>query len=143
MESQFKVIHHCHRSSPAVSPWRLQLLTEWQNQWNHIPNTNKLKAIKPTIEYWATSNQNKRFQEVILTRMRIGHTRITHNHLFTKTDPPLCQCGAALSVRHILSCHHHDNIRNSLDTPPSLEDNAAGVESLFLYLQRLNLYHMV
>ncbi|KAI5742865.1 hypothetical protein M8J77_012058 [Diaphorina citri] len=75
--------------------------------------------------------------------MRIGHTRITHNHLFTKTDPPFCQCGAALSVRHILSCQQHENIRNSLDTPPSLEDNAAGVESLFLYLQRLNLYHMV
>ncbi|KAI5742864.1 hypothetical protein M8J77_012058 [Diaphorina citri] len=150
-----EIVDEAARNAASIDPYKLctpedlkpfisfLIKSEWQNQWNHIPNTNKLKAIKPTIEHWATSNQNKRLQEVILTRMRIGHTRITHNHLFTKTDPPFCQCGAALSVRHILSCQQHENIRNSLDTPPSLEDNAAGVESLFLYLQRLNLYHMV
>ncbi|KAI5715377.1 hypothetical protein M8J77_015106 [Diaphorina citri] len=117
--------------------------TEWQNQWNNVPSTNKLKSIRPYIKHWNTSNQDRRIKEVILTRMRIGHTRLTHNHLFTKSAPPICQCGAPLSVRHILSCHRHDHIRSSLHPPPSLGDDEEGVTSLFTYLQQLDIYHMI
>ncbi|KAI5747085.1 hypothetical protein M8J77_010891 [Diaphorina citri] len=81
--------------------------TDWQNQWNNVANTNKLKAIRPHIKQWNTSNQRSTIKEVILTRMRLGHTRLTHNHLFTKSDPPICQCGAPLTVRHLLSCPRH------------------------------------
>ncbi|KAI5754024.1 hypothetical protein M8J77_005133 [Diaphorina citri] len=75
--------------------------------------------------------------------MRIGHTRLKHNFLFTKTDPPLCQCGDRLTVRHLMSCRLHDQVRSSLQPPPSLDDSAEGANSLFLYLKRLNLYHMI
>ncbi|KAI5754616.1 hypothetical protein M8J77_010061 [Diaphorina citri] len=117
--------------------------SEWQSLWDNIPNTNKLKNIRPSIKAWKTSDQDKRYQEVILSRMRIGHTRLTHNHLFTKTDPPLCQCGDLVTVRHLLSCRLHNQVRSSLHPPPSLDDNPEGVNSLFIYLKRLNLYHMI
>ncbi|KAI5708247.1 hypothetical protein M8J77_018932 [Diaphorina citri] len=116
---------------------------EWQIQWDNVPNTNKLKSIKPLIVHWNTSNQDNRTQEIVLTRMRIGHTRITHSFLFTKTDPPTCECGAHLSVRHILTCNRHDQIRSSLPHPPSLTDSDEGVKSLFKYLQDINIYHLI
>ncbi|KAI5735508.1 hypothetical protein M8J77_019341 [Diaphorina citri] len=47
--------------------------SEWQSLWDNVPNTNKLKTIRPSIKAWQTSDQNKRFQEVILSRLRIGH----------------------------------------------------------------------
>uniref|UniRef100_A0A8D8RZ79 Uncharacterized protein n=1 Tax=Cacopsylla melanoneura TaxID=428564 RepID=A0A8D8RZ79_9HEMI len=107
--------------------------TEWQNSWNNIAN-NKLKSIKPRIEPWVTSNQDKRILEIVLTRMRIGHTRLTHSFLFTRSDPPSCACGAPLTVLHVLSCPRHDLIRSSLSSPPSLGDSAEGVKCLFQYL---------
>ncbi|KAL1446356.1 hypothetical protein WDU94_009861, partial [Cyamophila willieti] len=115
----------------------------WQDQWNNVSNTNKLKLIKPIIQSWPTSNQKERYAEIVLTRMRIGHTRLTHSYLFTRTDPPLCQCGEPVTVRHILSCFRHSNIRDSLPTPPSLDDNAEGVKSLLKYLQLLNMHHLI
>ncbi|KAI5735926.1 hypothetical protein M8J77_024290 [Diaphorina citri] len=116
---------------------------EWQDQWNLVPNTNKLKSIKPLIVNWNTSTQDNRTKEVVLTRMRIGHTRLTHSFLFTKSDPPTCSCGEHLSVRHILSCHRHDQIRSSLPHPPSLADDVEGVKSLFSYLQKIDIYHLI
>uniref|UniRef100_A0A8D8UMM8 RNase H type-1 domain-containing protein n=1 Tax=Cacopsylla melanoneura TaxID=428564 RepID=A0A8D8UMM8_9HEMI len=118
-------------------------LKSWQQDWNNVSNTNKLKTIKPMIQTWQTSNQEKRYQEIVLTRMRIGHTRATHSYLFTRTDPPLCQCGEPVTVRHIMSCLRHTNTRNSLPTPPTLEDNTEGVKSLFKYLKLLNMYHLI
>ncbi|KAL1448632.1 hypothetical protein WDU94_012221, partial [Cyamophila willieti] len=52
--------------------------TRWQNSWNSIPSTNKLKQTKPLVDPWDSSNRNTRVEEVVLTRVRIGHTRLTH-----------------------------------------------------------------
>ncbi|KAI5746833.1 hypothetical protein M8J77_007907 [Diaphorina citri] len=116
---------------------------EWQDQWNLVPVSNKLKSIKPLITNWDTSNQENRTKEITLTRMRIGHTRLTHGFIFTKTDPPICPCGERLSVRHILTCHRHAQIRASLPHPPSLADDVEGVKSLFTYLQKIDIYHLI
>uniref|UniRef100_A0A8D8VSU1 RNase H type-1 domain-containing protein n=1 Tax=Cacopsylla melanoneura TaxID=428564 RepID=A0A8D8VSU1_9HEMI len=64
--------------------------TRWQNSWNDIPLSNKLKQLKPFVEPWDSSNRNSRIEEVIITRIRIGHTRLTHNHLFTRSPQPIC-----------------------------------------------------
>ncbi|XP_042904076.1 uncharacterized protein [Parasteatoda tepidariorum] len=48
----------------------------WQNDWeNEI--SNKLHDIKPSIESYKSLNLSRK-QEVILNRLRIGHSRITH-----------------------------------------------------------------
>ncbi|KAI5714694.1 hypothetical protein M8J77_003910 [Diaphorina citri] len=80
-----------------------------QTSWNNQINGNKLKRIKPVVENWASSNRDTRYEEVALARMRIGHTRLTHSHLFTRSPQPTCRCGEPLTVAHILIC--------SLDTP--------------------------
>ena len=46
--------------------------SEWQKEWEN--NTRKLHYIKPHIEEWESCRQ----YEVNLSRIRIGHTRLTH-----------------------------------------------------------------
>ena len=52
----------------------------WLSTWNEVTN-NKLRSIKNCIIQWPSSSQRIRHDEVILTRLRIGHTRVTHRFL--------------------------------------------------------------
>lgn len=43
-----------------------------------------------------------RKDKVVLTRLRIGHTLLTHKHLFDREPAPTCQqCNCLLSIEHI------------------------------------------
>ena len=75
----------------------------WNLEWQNIAG-NKLRDIKDSIYPWKSSNQKTRKQSIILTRLRIGHTKLTHQYLMEKTHQPYCQsCIVPLSIRHILS----------------------------------------
>ena len=72
--------------------------------WNNEPVNNKLKTIKTTIGPWNSSIQDRR-TEVILTRLRIGHTRYTHEYLMSMPHdnvPHFRICNVQLTVKHIL-----------------------------------------
>ena len=54
-------------------------------------STSKLHYIKPRIEEWESAYKSCRKYEVQLSRIRIGHTRLTHGHLMSRNDqPPTC-----------------------------------------------------
>ena len=78
--------------------------TAWQNEWDNESNNNKLKQIKPFISSWASSNQSDRKAEVLLTRLRIGHSRLTHDYLMSTPhgDVPRCRCNSTLTIKHLL-----------------------------------------
>ncbi|GBN71036.1 hypothetical protein AVEN_82692-1 [Araneus ventricosus] len=81
--------------------FKLLLYTEWQEQWN-VETGNKRHAIKPTVQSWPSLKNRK--ADTILTRLRVGHTRVTHRHLLLGEQAPMCsQCNCTLSVHHILS----------------------------------------
>ena len=78
---------------------------KWQMMWNETSENNKLKQIKPIVGKWASSFQKDRRTEVVLSRLRIGHTLLTHGYLMnTQHDPiPQCtQCRTTLTIKHIL-----------------------------------------
>ena len=58
-----------------------------------------------------------RKDEVVIHRLRIGHTRLTHKYLMEdpfKQEPPcnFCKSGTLLTVEHIMiKCRHFDHIR--------------------------------
>ena len=56
--------------------------SEWQREWEN--NTSKLKQIKPRIEEWESAHRSCRQYEVKLSRLRIGHTRLTHGYLMSR-----------------------------------------------------------
>ena len=75
---------------------------KWQINWNLQAN-NKLKQIKPTITPWPSIPCRK--TDVLLTRLRIGHSRITHRHLLLGEAEPTCpHCFfSQLTIHHILT----------------------------------------
>ena len=44
-----------------------------------------------------------RYKSVLINRLRIGHSQLTHSHILCGDEPPTCQlCGLPVSMRHIL-----------------------------------------
>lgn len=72
---------------------------KWQR---HTPPTN-LKMIKKQTVEWMSSYRENRRDEVILARLRLGHTRLTHRHLMEREAPPICdECDVRVTVEHVL-----------------------------------------
>lgn len=81
--------------------------------WLNTTTDNKLRSHKIP----ATTSRNyllgNRHDDTVITRIRIGHTRLTHQHLFKKENPPICEtCNTPLTIEHILvSCSKYNNNR--------------------------------
>jgi len=64
---------------------------------------NKLKEIKKHTRPWKSPTFTLCHEEVIITRTRIGHSLLTHQHLLSKEDNPTCEyCRSQLSIKHII-----------------------------------------
>ncbi|CAH1992535.1 unnamed protein product [Acanthoscelides obtectus] len=64
---------------------------------------SKLLAIAPDVNTRFTLPSGRRNQ-IIMSRLRIGHTLVTHKHIFEGTDAPVCStCNQRLTVVHILT----------------------------------------
>ena len=86
-------------AKPAI---RECLRQRWRDLWGSA-TSNKLHMIKPDLGCWGDSTHPNRKLEVILARLRIGHTRLTHGWLMAGTECPLCEdCQVPLTVAHVL-----------------------------------------
>ena len=84
--------------------WKNVVLNEWKEHW--IAQTgNKLRSVKSDVSAWTSSVRSTRREEVVITRLRIGHCNMTHSYLFTEEKiPPQCdECDSVISVRHFLT----------------------------------------
>jgi len=88
--------------SNITSKTQAQQKHEWQDIWDCCEG-NKLHSIYPTVGIIKHSKNMSRYNSVLLNRLRIGHSRLTHSYLLCCDDPPTCQsCGIPLTVKHIL-----------------------------------------
>ena len=87
----------------------------WQEIWNNEEN-NKLHSIKPSVKELTPIHSHYHKEDVVITRLRLGHTYLTHSHLLYNNPPPICQhCNVNLSVSHILLiCPFYNNHCNKL-----------------------------
>ena len=90
------------------------ILDQWQTSWNNSI-VYKLLEIKPTIGEHQSVIRNNRKEEVVLARLRLGHTRVTHSYLLQGEEQPHCVgCDAPFTVRHILfECGDFAQVRNN------------------------------
>ena len=119
---------------------------DWQREWSSAKYKDKqLRELKPEIGYWSSScNKNRRI-ETALTRLRIGHTNLTHSyHMARGMDPPICnRCNKQITVKHILvECRKFIASRRKYFNNPSLinmlrETNEFSLNRLVLYLQEI------
>ena len=65
---------------------------------------SKLHAIKPTLGEWTPSYRTILREEVVIAKIRIGHTYITHSHILKGEDPPECvSCNELFTVKHFMT----------------------------------------
>ena len=74
----------------------------WQREWDTAVN-NKLHATKPLIGVQPSAYRSVRRDEVVLSRLRLGHSYLTHSYLLKGEPPPECvTCNYRLTISHIL-----------------------------------------
>ena len=116
----------------------------WTQNWFNCDT--KLRRIKESSAEWLSSRTLARRDSRIITRLRIGHTQLTHGHLMANSEPVPCEtCGEAITVQHILvDCRKFEDqrkesgISNSLYT--ALGDNLDELEKTLQFLRASNLY---
>lgn len=69
---------------PSVKSSVFQL---WQSEWS-LECENKLHRIKPALGMWESASHKTRRLEVLLCRLRIGHSFLTHKHLLRGKPHP-------------------------------------------------------
>ena len=78
-------------------------LVQFRSLWHHYDSPTTLKHIEHCVGHWASSNRSNRREEIVLCRLRLGHTRFTHSFLLDQEARPECQqCHRYQTVRHIL-----------------------------------------
>ncbi|GBN38575.1 hypothetical protein AVEN_106509-1 [Araneus ventricosus] len=115
-----------------------QIIGSWKDIWEQ-QTSNTLHEIHPCLKPLKLAGLNRR-KEVRLSRLRIGHTRYTNEHLLRSETPSMCrQCQSLLTVKHILiecpSFNEHRLNRfggNNINLKDLLEDNPH--QNLFLFL---------
>uniref|UniRef100_A0A6G5AEQ2 Putative tick transposon n=1 Tax=Rhipicephalus microplus TaxID=6941 RepID=A0A6G5AEQ2_RHIMP len=117
---------------------------------------NELHAIKQQLDNWPSLSKS-RHTEVILTRLRTGHTHSTHSFLLSTGDPPYCErCGEPLTVLHILvQCNELDALRKNhfllpyrqqLSLHPGMligRDPLFKLQTLFTFLKDVQSFHPI
>ena len=97
---------------------KLHIREAWQLLWDN--SAAKLKNIKPRIELWPFYEDRK--ESIVMTRLRIGHTRLTHGYHMSRGRPPEC-CSTTLTIEHLLlRCIKLSNLRREYNLPKDLKD---------------------
>ena len=118
---------------------------KWQKSWDN-QTQNKLHEIQEAIGEWPTGYRSIRREEVILARLRIGHTHITHSHLLKGEDTPVCpSCKVQLTTKHILNCNNLKHIRTKYYQARNLRDifKNTNPENIFNFLKESNFFSKI
>ena len=62
---------------------------KWSDFWATQIH-NKLHSVQPTLGCGSLSNRDRRREQLVLCRLRLGHTYTTHMYLLAGEDPPVC-----------------------------------------------------
>ena len=103
-----------------------------------------------SIEKWQSLGITVRRTNILLTRMRIGHTHATHSYLMKSGEErraPLCNsCRVGLTIEHILTaCPAFDSERRAASlhgrSMSEVLGNDCRIGGLMLFLRNTGFYH--
>ncbi|KAL4100873.1 hypothetical protein QTP88_020902 [Uroleucon formosanum] len=127
-----------------VDKYCLQL---WNSDWRQVTE-NKLREIKHTVEPWPKLNYSNRKEDVIMNRLRIGHSRITHGYLMEKTEQPICRsCNTSLTIKHIIiHCPIFKEARKECEIPDNIYEAIgpyADIQKIISFLKKIEMYNLI
>ena len=74
-----------------------------QTKWDVAVHGRDLYLVKPTLGPPKKFQHLTRAEEVVITRLRIGHTKATKYHILSRRPPTGCHhCGQTLTIGHML-----------------------------------------
>ena len=122
------------------------ILSEWQKSWD-TATFNKLHAIKPVVGNNSSAIRNVRREDVVITRLRIGHTRFTHSYILNREEQPFCiACNQHITVKHILTdCIDFLQDRNKYFQVRDLRQlfQDVPVDNILSFLKDTNLFNKI
>jgi kelch-like protein 2/3 len=94
----------------------------WQEDWSKQVD-NKLFDIRPSLSELLPSPGRTRKENVVFTRLKIGHTYLTHSYLLKGERAPVCEsCQEPLTVKQILIlCREFNETRRKYFTTETLK----------------------
>ncbi|PJE78782.1 Ribonuclease H [invertebrate metagenome] len=117
--------------------------SKWQQRWS-LETSNKLFKVQPKLKTSKPSRKDRR-EEIVLSRLRTGHTYPTHSFLLKREDPPVCYaCDAQFTVEHFLiECSDFKQIRDKYFRVPDMKTLFSSVDSktIFSYLKEIDLFY--
>ena len=136
--------------------FKARLRASWQSTWSE-QRDNKRFQIKPKIGLWPSSFRKVRKEEVVLTKLRIGHSFLTHHFLLSGTDAPMCSlCNTRITISHVLlSCHRYNSQRRqyfkhifsqgqSVTLDRVIGDgDSVHLDNVFNFLMAINLFNLI
>jgi ribonuclease HI len=126
----------------AVAYIKKHIKDKVEQQWKRVYN-NKLRMIKDNIERGPLSNQLTRAEQKKITRLRLGHTLLTHKHIFEREPAIKCQtCKIELTIEHIFNfCHNYRSFLSQLNLNLHSLMKAEDHKKIIEFLKETNLYN--
>ena len=122
------------------------LHTKWQQQWDMIIH-NRLFQIQPTLGEWRPAFRKSRREQVVISRLRIGHTRLTHAFILKQEPQPQClTCQTTCKIKHILiECRAFAVIRKRFFKVTSLTElfENVKIDDVLSFLRETGLYEKI
>ena len=110
---------HYTDMKPLVNSYIQKLV---QTKWDVAVHGRDLYLVKPTLGPPKKFQHLTRAEEVVITRLRIGHTKATKSHILSRGPPTGCHhCGQTLTIDHmLLECALLQECRDEYYTADSL-----------------------
>nr|CAH7764015.1 unnamed protein product [Callosobruchus chinensis] len=130
------------RTEDAKIWFKRKILAKWQHRYSR--SQVKLLEVKDNVYPWPFHLNMKRREQVVIARLRMGHTNITSMHLLRGEPPPLCPtCQETITTKHILlDCLQYDHYRMQLNLPNKIRCCLSSVESTRYVLKFTQLTNM-
>jgi hypothetical protein len=96
-----------------------------QNAWSNSGNT--MVATKPDVNRYRNMEGMLRRHQVIISRLRMGYTNLTHGYRINDDIRPLCtDCNQDITVEHIWQCPTYDIQRSRSNISREAQRNSKG-----------------
>ena len=121
-------------------------MQRWQTHWDEQTN-NKLRLVNPAVGKVYKYRGLSRREQTIITRLRIGHTRLTHSYLMSRDNQPECAaCKCQLTVKHLLlECSDFSGARLKHFTCSSMKELFEDVDPLCIidFIREIHLFQHI
>lgn len=139
---------YLHTTTDEYALIKCKIFENWQLDWTNT-NNNFLRKIKNTTQPWPCPGNVTKKSATVMTRLRIGHTRLTHDWIIKKTQQPTCEtCNTTIDVEHVLlTCQKYRNERITCNIKGPIEQTLCNeqdrINNLLKYLKKTKLIDLL